>query len=220
MRPKKDPGIRQEAFIRAATLLFMKKGYDAVSIRDVLDAVDDKTASPSVFYYYFSSKSDLYRACAESVASEYLKGLNKCFEEEGVSLNQRIMMLVSCLECYLLNENNLVRTGNSTDNYLFILDMREKVTDAIAVQWESYLPKWFDVPVSEAHALGQFLAGGMGKMIYRFVIDGYYGKSAVYALSYDILNFASSAIGLPKEQKAQLLSALNESHEKEPNNIL
>ena len=47
MKVKKDPKMRREAFIKAATELFVEKGYDAVSIRAVLDAVGDKTASPT-----------------------------------------------------------------------------------------------------------------------------------------------------------------------------
>lgn len=53
MRRKKDPEIRREVFIRAAQALFLSRGYESVSVRDVLDAVGERSASPSVFYYYF-----------------------------------------------------------------------------------------------------------------------------------------------------------------------
>ncbi|MSS59135.1 TetR/AcrR family transcriptional regulator [Erysipelotrichaceae bacterium Oil+RF-744-GAM-WT-6] len=58
--------MRKEEFIHAAEQLFLEKGYEHVSIRNVLDAVGNKTASPSVFYYYFSSRDVLYHACIEA----------------------------------------------------------------------------------------------------------------------------------------------------------
>ena len=125
MRTKKNPGIRQEVFISAATELYMEKGYEAVSIRDVLNAVADKTASPSVFYYYFSSKDELYRACVESVAKSYLASMTEAFSVESKTASEWMFSLVSGLKEYLMNERNLIVTSESSPNRIFILDMRE-----------------------------------------------------------------------------------------------
>ena len=48
-RTRRNPESRRSELIDAATKLFFSRGYTATSIRDILDAVDDGTASPSVF---------------------------------------------------------------------------------------------------------------------------------------------------------------------------
>jgi AcrR family transcriptional regulator len=78
----RDYNDRREAFIETSIPLFIYKGYSNVSVRDVLDAVNDKTASPSVFYYYFSSKDELYRSCIEYIAESYISGFEKIFDLE------------------------------------------------------------------------------------------------------------------------------------------
>ena len=49
-RTRRNPESRRSELIDAATKLFFSRGYTATSIRDILDAVDDRTASHSVFY--------------------------------------------------------------------------------------------------------------------------------------------------------------------------
>lgn len=60
MRKRQDPTIRQNVFLDAAEKLFFSKGYEQTSITDILKAVGD--VSPSVFYYYFSSKEEIFKA--------------------------------------------------------------------------------------------------------------------------------------------------------------
>lgn len=60
-RKRQDPTIRRGELIDAASRLFLSKGYAATSVRDILDEVGNRTASPSVFYYYFKSKEEIYQ---------------------------------------------------------------------------------------------------------------------------------------------------------------
>lgn len=208
MRPKKDPGVRQEAFIRAATELFMEHGYEGVSIRDVLDAVADKTASPSVFYYYFKSKDALYRACVEAVAAEYISGLQEGFSMEGKSRADWAVSLVMYMESILLNEKKLIMTGRSTANRLFILDMREKVTKKIENMWAESFLKFFGMPALQARKTALFLGGGIGELITEFLVSEDHSKAAADELAGTVVAMAVSVIGLSPEEKEEILSAL------------
>ena len=212
MRPKKDPGIRQDAFVRAATELFMEKGYESVSVRDVLDAVADKTASPSVFYYYFSSKDALYRACVEAVAESYLKTLENAFPHDGKTIAEWMGGLVSAMETYLTGDQNLIATGDSAPNRLFILDMRDKVTSKMASLWSESLASIFAIPNDEAKGMARFLAGGIGEMLFAFMLEEEHTQEAVYKLTEEIVRFSSGTIGLPEYQIKQLIAALKEQH--------
>ncbi len=212
MRTKKDPGIRQEVFINAATELYMDKGYEAVSIRDILDAVADKTASPSVFYYYFSSKDELYRACVEAVAKSYLSSMAEAFSAEGKTTEEWMLTLVSGLEEYLMNERNLIMAGESSPNRMFLLDMREQVTGQITGVWADSLKASFSFPAEEAESLAQFLAGGVGEIMFQFMQEGRHNQASVYAFTERTVHFVMNTMGLPENQKNQLTAALKEKH--------
>ena len=211
MRTKKDPGIRREVFINAATELFMEKGYESVSIRDVLDAVADKTASPSVFYYYFSSKDELYRACIEAVAKSYLSSMTEAFSAEGKTTVEWMLALVSGLEEYLMNERNLIATGESSPNRMFILDMREQVTVQIAGLWADSLKISFGFSDGEAQSMAQFLAGGVGEIMFQFMQDGRHDRASVCSFIERTVRFVMNAMGLPDNQKEPLMAALKEN---------
>ena len=215
MRPKKNPGIRQDAFIRAATELFIEKGYEAVSVRDVLDAVADKTASPSVFYYYFSSKDVLYHACVEAVAASYLAALENAFLNDGKTIAEWMSGLVSAVENYLMSEQNLIATGASTPNRLFILDMRDKITSKMVTLWSESLASIFSIPEEESTGMARFLAGGIGEMLFAYMLGEGRSQEAAYKLTEEIVQYSGDTIGLPKMQKKLLAAALKKQHGRE-----
>src|SRR2546421_10655971 len=57
--------VRREAFLDVAQRLVQTKGYEAMSIQDVLDELD---ASKGAFYHYFDSKQALLEAVVERFA--------------------------------------------------------------------------------------------------------------------------------------------------------
>lgn len=190
----------------------MEKGYESVSIRDVLDAVADKTASPSVFYYYFSSKDELYRACVEAVAKSYLASMTEAFSAEGKTTAEWMLSLVSGLSKHLMNERNLIVTGESSPNRMFILDMREQVTVQITELWADSLKTSFGFSAEEAESMAQFLAGGVGELMFQFMQGGMHDQDSVCDFTERTVRFVMNTIGLPENQKKQLITALKEKH--------
>src|ERR1700694_246153 len=57
--------VRRDAFLDVAQRLVQTKGYEAMSVQDVLDALD---ASKGAFYHYFESKQALLEAVVERFA--------------------------------------------------------------------------------------------------------------------------------------------------------
>src|SRR5262245_43081549 len=55
--------------LEAGTRVFAERGYHAARVDDVVKAA---RTSHGTFYLYFSSKEDLFRAIAETVAAEML----------------------------------------------------------------------------------------------------------------------------------------------------
>ena len=66
----KKPEVRRQELIDAASALFAEKGYEAVSVRDILNVVN---GAPGMFYYYFKSKQDIYLASMEQYIAKRLK---------------------------------------------------------------------------------------------------------------------------------------------------
>jgi AcrR family transcriptional regulator len=117
----KAHAIRRDAFIDVAERLVHAKGYEQMSIQDVLDA---SNASKGAFYHYFASKADLREAVigrmADAVAAEVRPvvedpGLSAVQKLEGVFggiarwKGERTELLQAMLEVWLADDNAIVR---------------------------------------------------------------------------------------------------------------
>src|ERR1700736_5607008 len=64
--------VRRDAFLDVAQRLVQTKGYEAMSIQDVLDELE---ASKGAFYHYFDSKQALLEAVVDRFADGGIAGL-------------------------------------------------------------------------------------------------------------------------------------------------
>lgn len=83
----KKPEVRKKELIDVAAQLFAEKGYEAVSVRDILDVVG---GAPGMFYYYFKSKQDIYIAAMEQYISERLVRKCKIIEDDAVPFDEKL----------------------------------------------------------------------------------------------------------------------------------
>ena len=86
----KPPEERRKELIDTAARLFAEKGYESVSVRDILDEVG---GAPGMFYYYFKSKQDIYLATMEDYISEKLERKCALMEDETMPFEQRRRLL-------------------------------------------------------------------------------------------------------------------------------
>ena len=91
----KKPEIRRQELIDVAAALFTEKGYEAVSVRDILNVVD---GAPCMFYYYFKSKQDIYIAAMEQYITQRLERKCKIIEDETVSFDEKLPIFRSMVE--------------------------------------------------------------------------------------------------------------------------
>jgi AcrR family transcriptional regulator len=114
-------GLRRDQFIDAAQALMASKGYDQVSVQDVLAATG---ASKGAFYHYFGSKADLLEGIVERMTAAVLAGANPLLDDStipapdklrrlfgGISSwkTQRKELLLALLETWYSDENTIVR---------------------------------------------------------------------------------------------------------------
>ena len=113
--------VRKEAFVDAATRLMQTKGYEQMSIQDVLDAVE---ASRGAFYHYFGSKQALLEAVIDRMVDAGLGAvepvvadptlpapakLHGVFSTIGRWKTERKALVLSLLTVWMSDDNAIVR---------------------------------------------------------------------------------------------------------------
>lgn len=103
-RPKKDPEIKRKAFMDAAAGLFFSKGYDNTSIQDILLAVGSGNAlSPSVFYYYFESKDELFEAMVQQYMKEHVDQIIQVLDNPDLTYQHKLRQVLQIQEQAILD---------------------------------------------------------------------------------------------------------------------
>lgn len=90
----KKPEVRRQELIEVAGRLFEEKGYEAVSVRDILAEVN---GAPGMFYYYFKSKQDIYIAAMEQYITVRLERKCKIMEDETVAFEEKLPIVRSMI---------------------------------------------------------------------------------------------------------------------------
>ena len=82
----KKPEIRRKELLDIALQLFSEKGYEAVSVRDILDGVN---GAPGMFYYYFKSKQDIYLAAIEQYLTKRIDIRYQILDDDVLSFEEK-----------------------------------------------------------------------------------------------------------------------------------
>lgn len=91
----KKPEIRRKELVDIALRLFSERGYEAVSVRDILDEVH---GAPGMFYYYFKSKQDIYLAAIEQYLTERIDIRCQMLDDEALSFEEKQAVFRSMVE--------------------------------------------------------------------------------------------------------------------------
>src|SRR6516225_8466170 len=87
MKAAAAQAVRREAFIDVALQLIQTKGYEQMSVQDVLDELD---ASKGAFYHYFDSKRALLLAAIERLTDVALGALAPLLDDPHLSALQKL----------------------------------------------------------------------------------------------------------------------------------
>lgn len=138
-RPKKDPEIKRKAFMDAAADLFFKKGYDNTSIQDILLAVGNGNAlSPSVFYYYFNSKDELFESMVQQYMKEHIDHLIQILDNPNLSYQDKMNQALKIQENAILDFKNIdtyfdcAAKRNKYFNYIIDTQAIDSLVDPLA----------------------------------------------------------------------------------------
>jgi AcrR family transcriptional regulator len=98
--------IRRDAFVDAAQRLIVSKGFEQMSIQDVLDALD---ASRGAFYHYFDSKVALLEAVIERMVVDATANVERILADPDVSALAKLSRLLTDIADYKNERQDLVR---------------------------------------------------------------------------------------------------------------
>ncbi len=108
--------IRREAFVDPAQRLIQAKGFEQMSVQDVLDELD---ASRGAFHHYFDSKVALLEAVVERMVVGGMAALEPILADPHLSAVEKLRRLfagVNQFKAYLGWSPQLTRSGSSVDH--------------------------------------------------------------------------------------------------------
>lgn len=95
IRVSKTPEVRKQELIDVALDLFQKKGYDSVSVRDILKVVN---GHPGMFYYYFKSKQEIYNEAMHQMIKREIDRRTEILKDSSISIESRAKSLLKTIE--------------------------------------------------------------------------------------------------------------------------
>jgi AcrR family transcriptional regulator len=125
--------VKREAFVDAAMSLMQAKGYEQMSIQDVLDAVE---ASRGAFYHYFDSKQALLEAMVDRIADQALGALQPVVEDSRLPAIPKLERFFGGIAQYKTDRKalmlELIKVWKSDDNAVVREKVRHTVVDRVA----------------------------------------------------------------------------------------
>jgi AcrR family transcriptional regulator len=97
--------VRRDAFIDAAQGLIQAKGFDEMSVQDVLDEVD---ASRGAFYHYFDSKVSLLEAVVERMVIAGTAALEPTLADPQLSAIEKLERLFAGIDRFKAERKQLL----------------------------------------------------------------------------------------------------------------
>ena len=100
--------VRRDSFVEAAQRLIQMKGYEQMSIQDVLDELD---ASKGAFYHYFDSKVALLEAVVESMVDAATSALEPVVADPDLPALQKLEGLFTGIASWKMEKNAAAPAG-------------------------------------------------------------------------------------------------------------
>jgi AcrR family transcriptional regulator len=123
--------VRRDAFVDVAQRLMQAKGYEQMSVQDVLDELD---ASRGAFYHYFDSKGALLEAVLERMTDVVMTTLAPVLADPSLSAVEKLQRLFAGIASWKNQRKELVlavlRVWVSDDNAI----VREKFRKSVVLR--------------------------------------------------------------------------------------
>jgi AcrR family transcriptional regulator len=150
--------VRRDVFLDAAQTLITTKGYESLSVQDVIDAVG---ASKGAFYHYFDSKGALLEAVTARMVDGALATLEPAMADPGLSAPQKLTALAAGIAQFKSARRDflvaLIEVWLSDENLVMREHFRRRAREAMTPVLERIIAQGiaegaFDVPAADTAA--------------------------------------------------------------------
>jgi AcrR family transcriptional regulator len=97
--------VRREAFVETAQRLMQTRGYEQMSIQDVLDELD---ASRGAFYHYFDSKQALLEAVIDRMVDAALSAVSPIVDDRALPATVKLERVFGAIGRWKTERKSLV----------------------------------------------------------------------------------------------------------------
>lgn len=138
--------VKREAFVDAAMRLMQTRGYEQMSIQDVLDELE---TSRGAFYHYFDSKQALLGAMVDRIADQALTAVEPVVADPGLTAIAKLERFFGGIAQFKTDRKALmlefIKVWRSDDN----LVVREKVRHTVVARVAPVLARIIEQGVAE-----------------------------------------------------------------------
>lgn len=119
---------RKSEIVAIASKLFREKGYSAVTVRDIAQALDIKAAS---LYNHISSKQEILRLMIINIAEEYTNTISEILDSSESTLSKLEKVIKLHIDITVDNPDAMASLNNDwmhlqDDDLKYFLKMREE----------------------------------------------------------------------------------------------
>jgi AcrR family transcriptional regulator len=129
--------VKREAFVDAGLRLMQARGYEQMSIQDVLDEVE---ASRGAFYHYFDSKQALLGAMVDRIADGALAAIAPVVDDPKLPAIDKLAQFFGGIAQFKTERKALmlefIKVWISDDNAIVREKVRRTLTDRVAAVLE------------------------------------------------------------------------------------
>ena len=125
--------VRREAFVDAGLRLMQARGYEQMSIQNVLDELQ---ASRGAFYHYFDSKQALLEAMVDRIADGALVAIEPVVADPGLPATEKLERFFGGIAQFKTERKALmlefIKVWRSDDNAIVREKVRHALVDRVA----------------------------------------------------------------------------------------
>lgn len=125
--------VRRDAFLDVAQRLILARGYERMSVQDVLDELD---ASRGAFYHYFDSKVALLEGVVDRIGAAATEAVLPVLDDPALTAPEKLARLFSGIARWKSQRKELMlqylRVWYSDDNALLRDKVRESTMTGLA----------------------------------------------------------------------------------------
>jgi len=130
MRVSKQAEERKLEITEAALELFLEKGYENVSVKDITNKVD---VAAGLFHYYFHSKEDVFMECMRLDRKKFIDELNKSdYFPADMRAIDKINLLLSETLRNILARSQLVKDSWNINSAMLLEQVKDGVIGGIS----------------------------------------------------------------------------------------